>query len=469
MNQRESITAGEISVLPIPYIEITSLEITERSGDHSFVYVEGKISAKDKRELDHFCRFGTEMTICKGTNAVLFYGLITELTIKECADVVTVVVRGASHTILLDREKKTKPFHDVDKTIKAIIQSVTEETAGAKTIVENRCEKQVEQFMMQYEETDWEFIKRIASHCGQHVFPDSGCSYPAYYVGKPTLLMEVEIADDIPYTLNWNDEYEESATSNAGKMKYVIKVNDRCLKLGECVKFKGTVLFVRSLRRCLEQAVLNDCYDLCSREGLDTPFMRNSKLAGKEVMGTVSAIRGDHVNVQVFADDGNGSGKACWFVYSTVYASSGDSGWYCMPEVGDKVRIRFPNDNENDAYAISSVSDYSPQNGKKDRMRDYSVRYIRNKQGMEVMWSPDRVSISANGASLIDINKNGTLFISSDSKVTIHANQDVRMEAGNEIHISGGGGIRISCGAKAEITMDDTGIIELKGNEIHTN
>lgn len=140
-----------------------------------------------------------------------------------------------------------------------------------------------------------------------------------------------------------------------------------------------------------------------------------------------------------------------------------------MPEPEDKVRLRFPGGDEKNAYAVSAVSEYVPENEKSDRMRDYSVRYIRNRQGMEIMWSPNRVSISANGANLIDINQNGTLFLSSNSKITIHAEKDVAVEAGNQIHFNAGGNIRISCGAKAEIHLNESGVIELKGNEVHTN
>jgi len=41
-----------------------------------------------------------------------------------------------------------------------------------------------------------------------------------------------------------------------------------------------------------------------------------------------------------------------------MYASEDGSGWYCMPEMGDDVRIELPNTNEGDAFAVSSVSKY---------------------------------------------------------------------------------------------------------------
>lgn len=469
MKKGEYITAGELIIEPVPYIEITSLEITAEQNSHTFMCSKGKINVSDRDKIDFLCRFGTEAVIKKREGDVLFKGLITNLSVEECAGVLTVTVCAVSYTILLDQKKKTRPFHDIKETIEGIIRTVTAETPEARVIVEDMCNESAGQFIMQYDETDWEFIKRMASHSRQNVFPDVWHDYPAFYVGKPSFMPEAEIADEIPYTLSWNDQIEEPYAANTAAMKYTVCLNDRYLRLGECVKFKGATLYVRSLHVLISQAVLKIDYELCAREGLSTIYRTNPQLSGKEVNGLVKRIERDSVKVQILGPDGNGNGEACWFPYSTVYASSDDSGWYCMPEPGDRVRIRFPDENETSAYAISSVSGYAPENERSDRMRDYAVRYIRNRQGMEVIWTPDKVSISANGASLIDINRNGRLFISSDSRITIHADKDVTLEAGDQIHINGGGGIRITCGAKAEINMDGSGLIELKGNEVHTN
>ena len=47
-------------------------------------------------------------------------------------------------------------------------------------------------------------------------------------------------------------------------------------------------------------------------------------------------------------------GGARWFPYATVYSSGDGTGWYCMPEIGDKIRLYFPTEKEQDAYVISA-------------------------------------------------------------------------------------------------------------------
>lgn len=43
-------------------------------------------------------------------------------------------------------------------------------------------------------------------------------------------------------------------------------------------------------------------------------------------------------------DDENDSGDKAFLNYATVYSSPEGGSWYCMPEVGDMVIVKFPDD-----------------------------------------------------------------------------------------------------------------------------
>lgn len=59
------------------------------------------------------------------------------------------------------------------------------------------------------------------------------------------------------------------------------------------------------------------------------------------------------VRVSLRTDAKRGAGK--WFPFSTVYSSPDGSGWYCMPEPGDEIRLYFPTEQEKHGYVISAV------------------------------------------------------------------------------------------------------------------
>ncbi len=62
--------------------------------------------------------------------------------------------------------------------------------------------------------------------------------------------------------------------------------------------------------------------------------------------------------------------------------------WYCMPEKGDSVRLYFPNENEAEAYVNSSVNEQSSNSSARSNPDEKS---IKNKQGKEVLFQPDRL------------------------------------------------------------------------------
>ena len=73
----------------------------------------------------------------------------------------------------------------------------------------------------------------------------------------------------------------------------------------------------------------------------------------------ITDVKKDTVKVVLMEDETGGWAGQKWFAYSTIYSSPDGTGWYCMPEKGDSVRLYFPNENEAEAYVNSSVNEQS--------------------------------------------------------------------------------------------------------------
>ena len=452
------ITEGILQVEQIPFQEINTLEMNGQVNDHGSLWIHGKVPESKEKQLTFLIPNRTEIVLKTTQEMVLFRGILKELDVEYSDGQIIVDVKVLSHTCLLDGKKKKRPFHNANTTVKDIIRTVSCDTKNSDVMIGDECVCEVGSFLMQYEETDWEFLKRVASLAGQTLIPDTTVAYPAFYAGKPKEIVSREILEPDAYSMIYD-----------GGNMYRIKSRRDWMRLGDKVRFHGVELYVRKVSITLQQAVLCGTYDLCFRNGMNTEKKENKFLTGKNIEGIVQKISRDQVLVNIKAADGNDNGEACWFPYSTVYASADGSGWYCMPEIGDYVRIQFSDSFEGNAYAASSISRYKPNQIENDLMKDYTRRYIRNKQGMEIQWTPEYVRISANGAGVAEINKSGTVSLLAGNRMKIHAVQDVSICAGRDVRIKGGKGISISCGAKAELNMDDNGVIELKGNEIYTN
>jgi hypothetical protein len=151
-----------------------------------------------------------------------------------------------------------------------------------------------------------------------------------------------------------------------------------------------------------------------------------------------------------------------------MYASEDGSGWYCMPELGDRARIGFPDLNDGNAYASSAVSTYSESDPEKDRMGDSSIRYLRNPQGMEVILTPTQCIVNCNGACSLILDENGNIMIHADQKLSFKAGENIYMYAEDTISIEATNNINLKVG-KAEINMDNSGVTHIRGNRVFTN
>ncbi|NRS52171.1 hypothetical protein HP401_29600, partial [Brevibacillus sp. HB2.2] len=66
-------------------------------------------------------------------------------------------------------------------------------------------------------------------------------------------------------------------------------------------------------------------------------------------------IQKDTVKIHLDIDPKQPKAEASWFPYATVYSAEGNSGFHCMPQMGDSVKLYFSTSDEEGAMAVSSV------------------------------------------------------------------------------------------------------------------
>lgn len=106
----------------------------------------------------------------------------------------------------------------------------------------------------------------------------------------------------------------------------------------------------------------------------------NKKIIGASMKGNVTAVKKDTVKVVLMEDKTGGWAGQKWFAYSTIYSSPDGTGWYCMPEKGDSVRLYFPNENEAEAYVNSSVNEQSSNSSARSNPDEKSIKISREKK-----------------------------------------------------------------------------------------
>ena len=136
-------------------------------------------------------------------------------------------------------------------------------------------------------------------------------------------------------------------------------------------------------------------------------------------MGRVNAIEKEQVQVCLDNDENYQSGN-CWFAFSTVYSSPDGTGWYCMPEKGDAVRLYFPTEKEENAFVSSAFH----ENGAELRTKPEIKRW-RNKEGKEICLTPEKILITNNCGMSVELSEQRGIKVKSNASVNIEASEDI--------------------------------------------
>ena len=203
--------------------------------------------------------------------------------------------------------------------------------------------------------------------------------------------------------------------------------------LGDAVCFLGKNYVVGEVERKWEGNEVYNYYLLETKGELRQVSYGNKKIIGASLKGNVTDVKKDTVKVVLMEDETGGWAGQKWFAYSTIYSSPDGTGWYCMPEKGDSVRLYFPNENEAEAYVNSSVNEQSSNSSARSNPDEKS---IKNKQGKEVLFKPDRLVFTNNKGMSIEIVDDEGILIESDKSITIKAKENIgiiSMEQGVEM------------------------------------
>ena len=108
-------------------------------------------------------------------------------------------------------------------------------------------------------------------------------------------------------------------------------------KLGEWGIIDGKKLYIWKIETVTKGNELYHTYYMKTRAGLQTPVTYNASLAGVSLLGRVTDVKEEKIQIELYDDENRENAGKRWFPYATVYSSPDGTGWYCMPEYIESV------------------------------------------------------------------------------------------------------------------------------------
>lgn len=439
-----------LMIRPFEDLQILEYEQLQQVNEHARAKLKGRIPfgrKEDYIKVGSRETWGQIIALAGETETTLFHGVLEEMELEIKDGTCLVSMALCSGTRLMDEKEHTRSFQNEDLTYSDLLNTCGQGYADYGRIMTEAKGKAIGHFIMQYKETDWEFIKRLASKNHASVFADCSVKGENYHFGIPDRKGEpADFAGEYRTLCDmqeyWNKKERGLPIRPEETTSYIWESRE-IHKLGERNTAEGRELFIWKIESCLKG---NELYHTCymkPRRGFQEIEYHNNRIMGVSLSGSVSKVKNEKVQILIADDENKVNAGACWYPFATVYSSPDGTGWYCMPEPGDAVRLYFPTEREEDAYVSSAYHD----EGAKLRTHP-ECKFWRNKEGKEIRLSPDGILLTNNEGTYIKLadkhgieivssgsvtmRSEGTLnIVSSDSSIEMSATKKVSLKQGN--------------------------------------
>lgn len=471
MSEEYVYTYGDILVSPYKFRKIKKLKITREVNEHGKLYISGIISDK---HLDKYVEVADgEETIKVSIKdeddniTDLFEGIVTNISISASNDIRTLEVEALSKTFLMDIEKKSRSFQNENYSYDDVFNIINSGYSSIQMVDNITYGAKIDKLIVQYKETDWEFIKRLASHFNDGVIPECQLADIKYSLGGSG---DSKVYDINEFNYSIKKGLQEYNIKSANEAYDLIDVNlisyeittHKIMSLYNNVSFKGRKLFVYKCEIEMIGGVISNKYTLRDEKGMKVRKLYNNKLVGTSLQGRILDTEKDKVKISLEIDGSptelDGSR---WFEFATIFSSPDGTGWYCMPEIGDVIRLYMPDNEEKNSYVISSM--HYPSSDPNKRV-DPAVKSIGTKYGKEIVMKPGEVDIIANGNLLMRMTDEGGIEVNSNKKIILNAGDDIEINGGARVSIQGDAGISLNQ-AGANMTIEDD--VTMSGGKVH--
>ena len=340
------------------------------------------------------------------TAGALFSGYPEKVEIKKERGYRIADIQAVSGTILLDQKKSNRVFQKKVQTHMGIASAVTADTDHSACILPGS-DMRTGGTLIQYQETDWRFLKRMASQLGLPLVPDTSYYYPRFYLGLPEGEKR-ELGEIISCDLCFDGRYYAvSGKCLVDREDFICYdvVTRTSLSLGDRVTYEGRELHVSQKKTELAGGEVIFTYRLAGNSYTWVPWEDNPDYTGMSFVGSIVGTQGEQVEVAFDIDKSAAGGNRYGFAPATGNLM------YCMPQKGTKTALYIGNGDEAQGIATGCIRTNGStcegttieSNGGLVLMAKEGIR-LESMTGIAMQGMSDIMALYAEGASSLCVN-----------------------------------------------------------------
>ena len=429
--------------LDVPYevICIESIYFIAQMNDHQYLTLDVTIEATKLEEYITNSTEGKQIKVLLD-GKIIYVGKVIKLQAKYNRRIARLIITAASYSYDLDLEKHQAVFNNLNMTYDEVIKKVLsnyKKKDSLDKVTEGKC---IPHLLVQYKETDWEFLKRLATHFETVLEVDavapSGCIYFGYeprpiekeahqgtdevfegtYAFKDSMI-NYETFHKIK-GLTEEDLYEQSFIGWKVESKVYVP-------LGMEITYDGKKICVAKVEMQSIRGEIIFYYELKFRKAIRTNYTFNNKLQGASLEAIVKKRKDNEMQLHFCVNktyEANGADQ--WFQYGREV-----SNFYCMPVEESKVHVLFLVGDEQKAIISHGIRIASPKEKYYNKIANPDHKSYSTVDGQELSMTPDAVQLAEDDGKKIQftLTKEGNVSITAQT-INIYANG--KMEVGTK-------------------------------------
>lgn len=391
----------------IPVLHVESFRYSWKPDCHALLELQGYIDRNI--QWNPVQSYSSRIKIWLETDGkvqIVYHGYIVDAQITDTGKTSRLFLEAMSATCLLDRKISSRSFQKTDMTYGEVVREAIQ-AEGGQVIRNQESDKEIGSPVIRYEETAWQFAKRLGGCLGNYIIPD-------IETGKPNLWFGMRNGKEVP---SLSEEQCVARIRPIGRKTGVrFQTEERnCYKIGDRLTYMGQNVIVVEVVGSYKQGELIFTYTLENMVLCQNVTRNETHSAGLGLWGTVSEVKKESVKLALDIDQGMDTGE----YFFPWYPETGNV-LYAMPEPGARALLYFYGANEQDGAVIHCLN------------REQEDGHYYKDRGMDIA---DGNSISLSGESVSFSRGDGHRLSLSDSAVSISTSKELRIAAEGKIRL----------------------------------
>lgn len=438
---------------PYQLLKIEKIEIENKPNEHGYLYLKCLIddsinfqstinaSTDDKicvyEEIEDKNLSGSESPniniVNEGKSKIIFNGTVQNIRTSNLNGVYHLEIQALTSSFELDIKEKSRSFQNANMTYEELIGKVLKDYSGHSFTQWVGEGQKIGKPLFQYKETDWSFLKRVASELNSQLFCDIIEPRNMFYFGTP-VKASYKLDDMTHYKAFKNlEQFHKVGEINNGHdtdyFYYEIEKREK-YDVGDRIRFKNKELYVKEFSACGIDNEMVYKYKLCRKNGIWQTKIYNSLIGGASLEGKVLAVEGEKVKLHLKIDDNQSEDEAAWFPYAPPTGNV----MYSMPIVGTEARLYFPSENGENPRITGCVRTNGSSCAKTS---DTTKRYFGTEHGSELEMTPGALNIKGGSKEPLNISIDDEIgvTITSPKKLTLAAEDEIIMKTPKSVKL----------------------------------